>query len=734
MKSLPSADILFGWSDHFSALRWLGLLYRRPQQFEAVLSTFSIMRQLTTALLLLIHSIPYLLAISASGRFLAVTLIGAEFRLASMVLGIALGIALGITLGMILGIPGGLASTLALGVALGIVEGLASEIALGIALGIAFGITLEVSFGTFGHTLGIALGFASGFAFGTVFGAAFGILFGLFSTRMYYLLAHPLFVWPHVQGRWYPHHPVAWDDCCNVPFPSLDQLLVAYAEKEPESGGAEIERLRTNYPNQRNMALRAQIRMLARKAGATTNLAILDEIVAALPEGKTGFLVQTERVRSAVHDIARAQRRLDTNDRPVAREPFAQVVCKEIETFLHEIGDYYEPLATEFRKAAKHWQEIAARQLQEAQAVVAKRPLLQVFRAGDPVDREREAFVPRDAVTGNLERQVLLSTGCPGVVLYGRRRVGKSTVLRNLSGFLPSTVRTVNVSMQRPAASTSLGLLVQHLIGEISEVISGEQATHRAAKDLNDLFTFLSETNKILETADRRLVISLDEYENIDEKIGQGVFPEDLLAAFRESIQTHRRITWIFAGGHEITELAHAPWTSYLVSAQTVEVPLFSMEESRLLLTEPLRYSSLWRNDGPGPRPRFESGFWGEGGIERIHTEAGGWPHLVQLIAQTIVDLLNTDGGRHVTLPLMDRAFDQAVFSGQNVLYELIRRESTLPREWEYLYKFRGCESQPPPDDQAIVQSLRRRLLVTEEAEGWRLRAPLMSRWLRMRG
>jgi hypothetical protein len=30
-------------------------------------------------------------------------------------------------------------------------------------------------------------------------------------------------------------------------------------------------------------------------------------------------------------------------------------------------------------------------------------PVLQVFRAGDPVDREKEAFVPRDSVVGDLQ-------------------------------------------------------------------------------------------------------------------------------------------------------------------------------------------------------------------------------------------------------------------------------------------------------------------------------------------
>ena len=53
-------------------------------------------------------------------------------------------------------------------------------------------------------------------------------------------------------------------------------------------------------------------------------------------------------------------------------------------------------------------------------------------------------------------------------------------------------------------------------------------------------------------------MIGIDEYEQIDTKIGEGVFPKDLLATIRESIQQHRQIIWLFAGSHEIAELTHA--------------------------------------------------------------------------------------------------------------------------------------------------------------------------------
>ena len=188
-----------------------------------------------------------------------------------------------------------------------------------------------------------------------------------------------------------------------------------------------------------------------------------------------------------------------------------------------------------------------------------------------------------------------------------------------------------------------------------------------------------------------------------------------------------------FAGSHAIAELTHAPWSSYLVSARTLEVPPFAEAETRRLLTEPLRYSSLWRDDD-SKRPRFSLDFWGDGGIERIHAEAGGWPHLVQLLAETIVDMCNDRGQSHLDQSLLEQAIVKAIVAGGAVLRQLMQSEDAAPREWEYLRGFRTRDVQPPPDDEAVYQALRRRLLVAEEGGQWRLRVPLMQRWLRERG
>ncbi|MBI5385218.1 MAG: AAA family ATPase [Verrucomicrobia bacterium] len=526
---------------------------------------------------------------------------------------------------------------------------------------------------------------------------------------------------------------MAWDNLCSLPFPRLDRLLLSYAEHDGEAGRAEIERLIATYPSQRPAALRARIALIARDAGRVADLTRLPFIVSQLPEGGKGFLAQTPRVRELVNEISRQQTLLNTLDRPVLREPHARLLHTEIENFRHTVSGMAEPLATGFRAAAFRWLETADRQLAEAVAITARQPTPQVFRAGDPVDQSKEAFVPRNGVFGELERQMTLATGCPALVLYGRRRVGKSTVLRNVAGFLPSSVRVVVVSMEDAKAFTSLDLLLALLADRIQSHLPEGRRLELVTKDLPCFRDFLGQVNGSLQDGNRRLLVALDEYEYVDQKIGEGVFSKDFLALLRESIQTHRQLTWLLAGSHEIGELSHAEWPSYLISARTVEVGLFSADETRLLLTDPLRYCPLWAKDDP-KRPRFDPAFWGEGGIERIHREAGGWPHLVQLIAETTVDLLNDSEQRQADAQVLERALNKAIVSGDIVLRQLVQNECRLPDEWEYVSRFRNVESQPPPGDEAIHRSLRRRLLVAEEKGVWRLRVPLMQRWLRTRG
>jgi hypothetical protein len=572
---------------------------------------------------------------------------------------------------------------------------------------------------------------AAGFVPALIIGVVIWVTSGLVMLRIYYLPLAWLMVWPTARGSWYPYHPVAWDQMCTLSFPGLHRLLLAYCDHVPIAGRAEIERLIDTYPSQRWEALKAAVGQVARETGRLRDLTHLN-VLLRLPTGDHGFLKQTVRLMELAVPIVERQEQYNRAIYPTIRKQLAELLLADIESFRDQIAGFDEPLASEFRQAAQRWLNLTRKQFATAISGGTE-PIPQVFRAADWIARGQEAFVARPTVVGEVERQVLLAAGCPGLILYGRRRTGKSTILRNFTGFLPSSVTVATVSFQNPEAFTSHG----HLCGELARTIRaarswGDALPVDAPESLPDLMRFLEGCDRRLSADGGRLIVALDEYENIDAKIGEKVFTTDLLATLRESIQMHRRIIWVLAGSHEIGELGHAEWSSYLVSARTVEVLPFTLNETTQLLTDPMRHSGLWRANAE-KRPKFERGFWGDGMIERIHADAGGWPHLVQLLAERAVDLVNTDGVTGVSDDLYQRAKQKAIVNGDTVLRQLLKGECELPGEWEYLSRFRRVESQPPPDDDEVYRSLKRRLLVEGDSE-WRLRVPLMQMWLRERG
>lgn len=127
---------------------------------------------------------------------------------------------------------------------------------------------------------------------------------------------------------------------------------------------------------------------------------------------------------------------------------------------------------------------------------MGREPVAQLFRAGDPVKRDQEAFVPREAVNGPLDQQLCLANGCPGLVLYARRWMGKSTLLENLDLFIPSSVTPRVVSMQDATVFTSLPYFV-------------ERVTEGAASDLPGMTAWLNATDQRLTGEKRRLVLAL---------------------------------------------------------------------------------------------------------------------------------------------------------------------------------------------------------------------------------
>ena len=238
----------------------------------------------------------------------------------------------------------------------------------------------------------------------------------------------------------------------------------------------------------------------------------------------------------------------------------------------------------------------------------------------------------------------------------------------------------------------------------------------------------------------RRVLIARDKYELLDERIAAGAMSVRLLATLRDAIQTHRRIRWLFSGVHHFSELPHAPWSSYLTAFRQVEVRPFSPAETHQLLTEPMRHAQAFGDRTPALAGFFlETGFWPEPMIARIQHETQGWPALVQGVAKQVIARCNRDKVLRPSDEILAGALDAVLGSMDPTLQQLLLFYSNLPATekaaGEYLRGFRTADTLPPPTDGDIRRLLERHELISvTETGAWRLRVPLMLRWLRKRG
>ena len=757
MRDLPPLDrIGFGWKSHCAVWRWAAVIFRHYKLVERRGQKLGTWGTRWCAVKCLLHLAPWFWVFGFLVNFLAVLAlqdtslayavsVGLRIGLVSLLFGLGAGLFYGLIFGLVGGLGGGLVFGLSLGVGLGGVVGLVVVcLSFGLVVGVVLGLVGGVVGGV-GVGVGV-VGLARGRGLGLVVGVGVGVGWYAGMFRLHSLASH---LWrsraqdgKFLDDRW-RRHPVILVRRTLTPFWKLDEFLTAVWETEPPSGRRLIRRLLAENVMHRPAARRALAVVTARTAARLDDLSRLPQVLRDLPEGDRGWLARAVPLREKADAVARCQQQAHGAGSAVARKLALMEAQEAVAAFRAFVSGCEPPLVAEFLKAADAWNLNLQRQI-EAQP----REVPQVFTAELDLRPGMEAFVRRDALLGELERLLLQPSGGGGLLLYARRRMGKSTLLKNLQRLLPRELSVAYLSLQSAEANTSAVHLARRL-GEIIRASCPVLAPLEPPTDPASLAAFLRHADAALETAGHRLLIGLDEYEILDEKIGQGAMTEDVLALVRDAIQQHRRIRWLVSGVHHFSDLTRARWSSYLTAFQVVEMHPFSPEETRQLLTDPLRHAAVFSGRTP-PGARFFRDFWHEGAVERIHHESQGWPALAQGIAREVVRLCQAAQALRSTPEILDQALHAVLETMHGTLMELLLQGVPAPAPGEpepearateraagawLLASLRSADAAPAPADDRLRRLLTRHELIADPAAPhWRLRVPLMQRWLRERG
>ena len=159
---------------------------------------------------------------------------------------------------------------------------------------------------------------------------------------------------------------------------------------------------------------------------------------------------------------------------------------------LQKLDDYVSaqvvaPEQTILRRIIRQWQRLATEAGGQVGRVEVTGPVANPYVAGNPV--VGDLFVGREDILRRLEELWAREGQCPSVVLYGHRRMGKSSILHNLGTRFGANTVVVDFNLQRVGQVASPGELLYNLASALYDSLSNAKQRGLAEPDEGDLPT-----------------------------------------------------------------------------------------------------------------------------------------------------------------------------------------------------------------------------------------------------
>lgn len=378
------------------------------------------------------------------------------------------------------------------------------------------------------------------------------------------------------------------------------------------------------------------------------------------------------------------------------------------------------------------WRDSLLKSVGEIGRIEVLKPVQNPYVTGDPV--EGNLFVGRDDILKQLEELWFMSDRLQSVVLYGHRRMGKTSLLRNVNDRLGSNTQLIYVNL------LNLGEVTQGA-GEVLLSICDEiaQATNHPAPSDTDLInlpypTFRRYLQSLIQSPDSKgLIIALDEFEKLEDLITAEKLSPDFLSYLRGLVQMSPKIAFAFAGLHTLEEMTEDYFNPFFASVIPIRLSFLDRASTRQLLANP-------SDDFPlDYAPDL---------YDEIFDLTAGQPYLVQLLGFQLVRRYNAqvfEQGR-------DRSHqfsidDLTAITESSDLYDNGRYYFTgvwqqaaqsPPRQQEILNAIAHqglsrdvlLQQFDPAQFDTAIEALRRHDVVHEVNQTWCIKVELFRRWV----
>jgi hypothetical protein len=296
-------------------------------------------------------------------------------------------------------------------------------------------------------------------------------------------------------------------------------------------------------------------------------------------------------------------------------------------------GEIKSPERILIARVAQQWFDLITAEQAVLAAPRAVRHIRNMYLVGNPVRPDSgHPFVGRRDQFEMIERLWRDATLKPPIVLHGQRRMGKTSILLHLEKNLGAQYVTVFANLQSLAAVETTDAFVYNLCDEIQRRLSKTQIEVTEPKrgdftpePFTGLRHFLNQVEDRLGN-ERWLVVMLDEFERIEDKIKEGKIQSDVLYQLRDIMLNRPRFAVVLAGLHTLDQMTRNYWSPFFSGARNVKVSYLDQDAAETLITNP------W--DG------FELQYDREA-VKWVSALTGNQPTLLQSIGSALIDQLN---------------------------------------------------------------------------------------------
>jgi hypothetical protein len=298
-----------------------------------------------------------------------------------------------------------------------------------------------------------------------------------------------------------------------------------------------------------------------------------------------------------------------------------------------EVIDYLENLDPETSRVEKPilkdiatcWRDILLPEARNIGYIEITQPIANPYTIGDPVIGER--FIGREDILRQLEELWFINSRPQSVILYGHRRMGKTSILRNATTKVNTEVRVAYVNLLSVSSAnngiTDILMAICDALEEITEIpVPSNNDLHQFPET-----TFRRYLEQITKTfTGKGLIIALDEFEKIEELIDAGKLSKDFLGFLRGMVQMSSKLAFAFAGLHTLQEMNADYFQPFYASFIPISVAFLTREATHQVLANP----------DPEFLLEYESA-----ALDHIYDLTNGQPYLTQLIGFQLVRMFN---------------------------------------------------------------------------------------------